>query len=126
VGPTAFLRARPRAAILLAAALFLRLLVPSGYMVGSAAGAPALVPCPAAVAAPVMPHRGHHQGPASHAEAPCPFAALAAPALPPADPLALAPPGPDFALAPAWLPAENLAPGAAAAPPPATGPPASA
>jgi hypothetical protein len=110
--------------MLLAAALFLRLLVPSGYMVGSAAGAPALVPCPAAVAAPVMAHHGHHDGRTPHAEAPCPFAALAAPALPPADPLTLAPPPPGFALAPAWLPAERPAPGAAAPPPPARGPPA--
>lgn len=123
MGPTAFLRARPRAAMLLAAALFLRLLVPSGYMVGSAAGAPALVPCPAAGPAPVMAHPGHHHGPVPHAEAPCPFAALAAPALPPADPLALAPRQPGFVLAPAWLPAESPAPGAAAPLPPARGPP---
>jgi hypothetical protein len=107
--------------MLLAAALFLRLLVPAGFMVGSAAGAPALVPCPAA--GPAM-HGGHHHGPAPHTEAPCPFAALAAPALPPADPLVLAPSQPGFALAPAWLPEESPAPGAAAPPPPARGPPA--
>jgi hypothetical protein len=111
--------------MLLAAALFLRLLVPAGYMVGSAAGGLALVPCPAVASAPVMARHGHHDGSAPHAEAPCPFAALAAPALPPADPLALAPPQATYALAPAWLPAETLAPGAAAPPPPATGPPAS-
>jgi hypothetical protein len=109
--------------MLLVAALFLRLLVPAGYMVGSAAGVPALVPCPSAGAVPAMAHPGHHHGPVSHAEAPCPFAALGAPALPPADPLALAPPQPGFALAAAWLPAESLAPGAAAPPPPARGPP---
>jgi hypothetical protein len=125
VGPTALLRARPWAAMLLAAALFLRLLVPAGYMAGSSAGGPALVPCPAMVAAPVMAHHGHHDGRAPHAETPCPFAALAAPALPPANPLALAPRQPAFALAPAWLPAERFAPAAAAPPPPATGPPAS-
>jgi hypothetical protein len=125
VGPTAFLRARPRAAMLLAAALFLRLLVPAGFMVGNAAGVPALVPCPAAAPAPVMVHGGHHHGPVPHAEAPCPFAALAAPALPPADPLALAPPQPGFALASALLPAESPVPGAASPLPPARGPPAS-
>jgi hypothetical protein len=110
--------------MLLAAALLLRLLVPAGYMVGSAAGAPALVPCPAVVPVPAMAHHGHHHGPVSHAEAPCPFAALAAPALPPADPLALAPPQADFARLPAWRPVERLAPGAASPPPPARGPPA--
>jgi hypothetical protein len=111
--------------MLLAAALFLRLLVPAGYMAGNAAGVPALVPCPAAVPAPAMAHPGHHHGPAPHSESPCPFAALAAPAVPPDDPLALAPPQPSFALAPAWQPAKRLALGAAAPPPPATGPPAS-
>jgi hypothetical protein len=109
--------------MLLAAALFLRLLVPAGYMVGSAAGVPALVPCPAVVAAPVMAHHGHHDGRAPHGEAPCPFAALAAPALPPADPFALTSSKPAYALAPEWLPAEQFAPSAAAPPPPATGPP---
>jgi hypothetical protein len=112
--------------MLFAAALFLRLLVPAGYMVGSAAGVAALVPCPAVESAPVMAHHGQHDGRTPHAEAPCPFAALAAPALPPVDPLAFAPPQAGFAPAPAWLPAESLAPGAAAPPPPARGPPASA
>jgi hypothetical protein len=111
--------------MLLAAALFLRLLIPAGYMVGSAAGASVLVPCPAVVPAPVMAHHGHHDGRAPHAEAPCPFAALGAPVLPPADPLALAPSPAGFSLAPAWLPAESPMAGAAAPPPPATGPPAS-
>lgn len=124
MGLAAFLRARP-GVMLLAAALFLRLLVPAGYMVGSAAGARALVPCPAVVAAPVMAHHGHHDGRVPHTEAPCPFTALAAPALPAADPLALGPSRSAYPLAPAWQPAESLAPGAAAPPPPATGPPAS-
>jgi hypothetical protein len=112
--------------MLFAAALFLRLLVPAGYMVGSAAGGPALVPCPAVAPASIMAHHGHHDGRLPHAEAPCPFAALAAPALPSASPLALAQLQAAFGLAPAWLPAESLRPGAAAPPPPATGPPASA
>lgn len=126
MGSVAFLQARPRAAMLFAAALLLRLLVPAGYMVGSAAGAPALVPCPAVVAAPVMDHHGRHDGRAPHAEAPCPFAALGAPVLPPADPLALAPAQVGFTLAPAWHPGRSPTPTAAAPPPPATGPPASA
>jgi hypothetical protein len=112
--------------MLLAAALFLRLLVPSGFMAANAAGGPALVPCPAVVPASVMAHHGHHHDDrVPHAEAPCPFAALAAPALPPADPLALAPSEPGFLVSPAWLPAQSLTPGAASPPPPARGPPAS-
>jgi hypothetical protein len=124
-------RRRPAWALLLAI-LLLRALVPAGFMVGTAAsGAPALVLCPGVEAAPPvrkMAMRGavHRQGhdPATHRESPCPFAALAAPALPPAPP-ALAPPSatPPHALLEAPLHAA-VSPGLAAPPPPATGPPA--
>src|SRR5579884_426572 len=73
-------------------ALLLRALVPAGFMIGTAAsGAPALVLCPGYEAAPAvhpMAMHGampvHHHDPATHREAPCPFGALAAPAIPPA------------------------------------------
>ena len=115
-------------------ALMLRALVPAGFMIGTAAsGAPALVLCPGMEPPPAvhgmrmhgaMP--AHHHDPATHHEAPCPFGALAAPALPPAPPVAVLPPVPpaESALPPRHLTA--TAPSLAAPPPPATGPPAAA
>src|SRR3954452_9685675 len=104
-----------RSALILAA-LLLRFMVPAGFMIGTAAsGAPGLVLCPG-VEAPihVMAMRGHNHAPAHDParlrEAPCPFAALAAPALPPAPPAFLPPPG-------ALAEAAALPPLIAAAPP---------
>jgi hypothetical protein len=120
---------------LLFALLLLRALVPAGFMFSAAAsGAPALVLCPGVEAPPPPVHEmamhrpAHRHGhdPASHPESPCPFAALASPALPPA-PLAVAP----AAAARSYVsleaaPSAAAALGLAAPPPPATGPPASA
>ena len=135
-------------AVLILAALLLRFMVPAGYMVGSlargsinrklgymvgtaASGAPALVVCPG-FEVPLHPmamqgrsHAPRHD-PAKHREAPCPFAALAAPALPPAPPAFAPPPAPraePLALQPLIPP---VAPALAAPPPTATGPPADA
>ncbi len=85
---------RPLLAGLIFLALLLRALIPAGFMIGTAAsGAPALVLCPGMeetpAVHPMMMHGGmpaHHNDPATHREAPCPFGALAAPALPPAPP----------------------------------------
>ena len=118
---------------LLFAILLLRAVVPAGYMVGAAAsGAPALILCPGIEppAVHAMAMHGHvhapSHDPATHRDNSCPFAALAAPALPPAPPL-VAPPAaaPAEALLPPPLHAAAV-PGLAAPPPPATGPPASA
>lgn len=74
----------------------MKLLVPAGYMLHRSGGTMAIVPCsgtgpmpmPAMAAMPGMKHGGG----ADHgkAERPCPFAALAAPALAGADPVLLA------------------------------------
>ncbi|HEX5183761.1 MAG TPA: hypothetical protein VFW19_11500 [Allosphingosinicella sp.] len=125
--------ARPLLAGLFLFALMLRLLVPAGYMIGTdASGAPALILCSGVEAPPTVHHAMrmpggspmHHHDPADHRDAPCPFAALAAPALPPSPPVmtaALAPPAepaaPPFAVG-------ASSPALAAPPPPATGPPA--
>jgi hypothetical protein len=119
---------------LLALVLLFRLLVPSGYMIAADRdGTPQLMLCAAPVQAPAKPavdgdHEGHSADPAGPApsnpgEQPCPFAALAAPHLPPEPPAvperifaaalrADLPPGPDF---------PRVAP--ASPPPPARGPP---
>jgi hypothetical protein len=114
---------------LILAALLLRFMVPAGFMIGTASGAPGLVLCPGVEApAPVMTMRAHHHAPthdpAKHREAPCPFAALAAPALPPAPPAFVPPPAQRVAAAPIPSLAAQAAPRLAAPPPPATGPPA--
>src|SRR6185437_1422791 len=87
--------ARKPLAALFFFALLLRALVPAGFMIGTAAsGAPALVLCPGFEPPPAVHRvamhgqmRAHHHDPATHHEAPCPFGALAAPALPPAPPV---------------------------------------
>ncbi|MFL6862778.1 MAG: hypothetical protein ACJ8DZ_07245 [Allosphingosinicella sp.] len=119
----AFRVSRPGLFALAAAALLLRLLVPAGFMIGTQGGAPALLLCPQVAAAP-MHHRGGHQAPAGHAEAPCPFAALSAPALPPPEPLRASAPEPAFAPPAQALPTQQPAPDPASPPPPARGPPA--
>src|SRR3954465_6353268 len=124
--------ARGLRAALILAALLLRFMVPAGFMVGTAAsGAPALVICPgfeASLHVAAMHHHrpAPHHDPANHREAPCPFGALAAPALPPA-PHAFLPPPAALAEAAALPPRiAAAAPSLAAPPPPATGPPTSA
>jgi len=110
-------------AVLLLLVLVGRGLAVPGYMVErSADGAAALVPCPS-VQAPA--HHGKTD-PAGHSQSPCPFAALAAPALPPAPPaIALLP---SVEAVPLLLPErrDSTPPPLAAPPPPATGPPVSA
>ncbi|MFL6856451.1 MAG: hypothetical protein ACJ8EB_00930 [Allosphingosinicella sp.] len=118
----AFRASRPGLFALAAAALLLRLLVPAGFMIGTQGGAPALLLCPQVVAAP-MHHRGGHHAPARHAEAPCPFAALSAPALPPPEPLGAPAPETAFVAPAQALPARWAAPDPASPPPPARGPP---
>ena len=105
-------------------ALVLRTFVPAGYMIGpAAAGSPALILCPDAGPIPQSHGKHHHGHPATHKESPCPYAALAAPALPPA-PVLLAP-QPLPRAAPAMFAAlAASAPPLAAPPPPSTGPPA--
>lgn len=126
---SSLVRARPSPLLfaLVAATLFLRLLIPAGYMLGAASGGPALVPCPqfVAVSAPTS-HHGHSHAPGSHAEAPCPFAALSAPVLPPAYPLAIAEAAPSYDRPVEPLTLARLAPRPASPPPPARGPPAAA
>ena len=125
-------RARPLLAALFLLALTLRAMVPAGFMIGDAAsGAPALILCPG-FEPPPPPHAmamrshlpAHHHDPATHREAPCPFGALAAPALPPAPPVVALDATP--AAEPLVPPALRIAaaPSLAAPPPPATGPPA--
>lgn len=124
---SSLVRAKPSPLLLalVAATLFLRLLIPAGYMLGAAGGVPALVPCPQFVAASApMPHHGHSHTPASHAEAPCPFAALSAPVLPPVDPLAFTEAAPSYDPPIEPLTVAFLAPRPASPPPPARGPPA--
>ena len=92
---------------LCAATLVLRLLVPTGHMIGNDHGRVAIIACPG-VAAPapapsptLAPPMGHHaaaqrphqeQGPAGHGErdAPCAFAGLSAAMLGAVDPVLLA------------------------------------
>lgn len=118
-------------AALLALVLLSRLLIPSGYMIGPTdGGGPGLVLCGQAAAAMAAEdsHEGHgmgHEAPSKPVEPPCPYAALAAPVLPPSPPVA---PPPEI-LNPAREPKPNataVRPAPAAPPPPATGPPLSA
>ncbi|HEX8571588.1 MAG TPA: hypothetical protein VF759_02425 [Allosphingosinicella sp.] len=118
------------AAPLLVLVLLVRLLVPSGYMIGpDPSGRPGLVLCGAVAAKPAErpAHHGHERhsdpSPGEAAELPCPYAALSAPPLPPAPPR-LAEPEQGPRPAPAAGLARGLArPSPAAPPPPSTGPP---
>jgi hypothetical protein len=122
---------RPGLIGLLLSALMLRLLIPAGFMLAvDAHGGPALVLCGGTQAAPAASihkmHGARHQiphDPAHGHEAPCPYAAMAAPVVPPLPPvLAPAPqtrpPVAQPALRSAWAPPPSASP-----PPPATGPP---
>ena len=130
---------RPRlAACLLALALLMKLLTPSGYMFAASGGGFAVMPCagmgptPAALAKPdmtmfdgAMPGMAHHSddGDRERPDAPCAFAGLAGAPLGDEGPLIastspVADPEPPVYFA-AWPPR----PSAAHLRPPATGPP---
>jgi hypothetical protein len=106
---------------LLSLVLLFRTLVPAGYMLAPSGGGLALTLCETA-APPASAHHEGHGAPTSQKQ-PCAYAALAAPALPPAPPLiGTAPPPPEPAPA-AGAPA-SIGPDPASPPPPSTGPPA--
>ncbi len=90
---------RHLAAVICAAALLLKLLVPTGYMIDSYHGRPAIVLCPGTVPAAAPTHMtGMHGATTDHdkspdhpkAEMPCAFAGLSAAALGAIDPVQLA------------------------------------
>jgi hypothetical protein len=125
---------QPRLPILLAlaCALFLRALVPAGWMPAASGGAFAIEPCPAAEAQPMvhmadhhgaMPgdhgssHQDHHGGDACFSALLIGFAPVDQPASLPACTIAAAPPG-------GFSGISVLATGPPALLPPATGPPA--
>ncbi|WP_343525699.1 hypothetical protein [Sphingomonas sp.] len=102
---------RHLAVFLCAAALLLKLIVPSGYMIGATQGRMAIILCPGSTVSRVapMPHArmhghgsghdaaaplhesgGHHGREHGGTEMPCAFAGLSTPALPPVDPIPLA------------------------------------
>jgi hypothetical protein len=111
---------------LLLLVLAFRTFAPPGYMVGEGVGgSTALVICPGVQVAPPPHHHGHHgkSDPVSHREGPCPFAAMAAAALPPAPPVfAAAAPAPEAPFRAAVPPETRRLP-PASPPPPSTGPP---
>jgi hypothetical protein len=114
---------------LLAFALFLRVLVPAGWMPASHGGAFAIEPCPAAAAPSIHAAQHQHHGGEDHQshrvghDGDCAFAPLLAgfaaadlaPSLPAPMPIAGLPATP--------LAAATLKTGPPALPPPATGPP---
>jgi len=131
--PSAMFR-QPRLPILLAlaCALFLRALVPAGWMPAPSGGAFAIEPCPATEPAPMVqmadhygampsdhgsPHKDHHGGDACFSALLVGFAPVDQPALLPAAALAAAAPANASSF-------PFLATGPPALPPPSTGPPA--
>jgi hypothetical protein len=113
------------AAAILALALALRVLVPAGYMPAFDHGAVGVRICGSQIAPPMagMHHGAGHEDKQNHADQPCAFAGLGAPADPP--PLAAAlPPAPE-ALRVALFDLERGAVGAREthARPPVCGPP---
>jgi hypothetical protein len=115
---------------LLTWALFLRVLVPTGWMPAAQGGAFAIQPCPATAPAPVMhemkDHGGAHHGPSHQSQhsGDCSFSPMQASAVPidhvpliPASLLAAEPSTNDAA-------SPLFATGPPAPPPPARGPPA--
>ncbi len=91
---------RDLAVLLCLAVLWLKLLVPTGYMIDAGQGWFAVVPC-SGMAVPSMPAMAHgamaHHAPKDHhrqeqraSEMPCAFAGLSAPALSSTDPVQLA------------------------------------
>ncbi|MBV9932188.1 MAG: hypothetical protein JO013_14760 [Alphaproteobacteria bacterium] len=123
-----FSRLRPGLLGLLFAAMLLRLLVPAGFMFASDGhGSPTLVPCDGvAAAAPAHAMHGAHHVPPSHPahrqQASCPYAALAAPVLPPLPAPLAAPPAVVPAPAPV-APRASVADRQESVRPPSTGPP---
>ena len=141
---------RHLAVFLCTVALLLRLIVPSGYMIGTAHGRVAIVTCPGSSTAPASPmamprtldlvsghgsghdHASAHAGPRDHrpghehggTELPCAFAGLSAPALAAADPIPWASPIP-HGMPPGTLPVVPArVPAAPYQRPPLRGPPA--
>lgn len=117
-------------ALLLAAALLVRALVPAGWMVGSTADGVGLVLCDGLAPETADAHAGMHHAPADQGEpeepapdVPCAFAGLAA-AHEPVTPIGLDHPSPATAVVTPILPSATPGRGLAAPPPPATGPPA--
>lgn len=85
---------RHLAVLLCGAALLLKLIVPTGYMLAAGHGRVAIVQCPGAVPAATTMHHGDaagHHSPAGKgkAEMPCAFAGLSAAALGMIDPIQL-------------------------------------
>jgi hypothetical protein len=88
------LRHRHLAAAILALALALRVLVPAGYMPAFDHGAVGVRICGSQVARPMpaaMHHGAGHEDKQNHADQPCAFAGLSAPADPPPAAAALPP-----------------------------------
>jgi hypothetical protein len=124
------LRLKPALLGLAFVAMLLRMLVPAGFMIASSAtGAPTLVLCdgfaPPAAVEPVRGMAGMHHSPRHEPdhrrEAPCPYAAMAAPVLPPL-PVPFGPPTPAAPASLAPFFARAVADPAAILPP-STGPP---
>jgi len=122
---------RPLILIALACALFLRVLVPAGWMPASSGGPFAIEPCPAAAPQPMVHMAGHHGAmPADHGSSDhhqggdaC-FSALLV-GFAPVDRPAIAPSPAIVTPAPVCFSATSvLTTGPPAPPPPSTGPPA--
>ncbi len=115
---------------LLACALFLRVMVPAGWMPATGGGLFAIELCPAAAPAPIihsMKDHGAHHAPSpgkQHDSGSCAFAPMQSAAAAPE--LAAAPPSPPIAdtVLSAGFVSAFLPTGPPASPPPARGPPA--
>jgi len=121
----------PRLPILLAivSALFLRALVPAGWMPAPDRGAFAIEPCPAADAALILHGAGHHGGEDHHQTThggDCAFSLLQAGFASADSPAIIAVPASEPAPQPRFFGSPTFKTGPPALPPPATGPPATA
>ena len=82
---------RHGAVLLCAAALLLRLIVPTGYMIGDVGGHMAITLCPGTAAATAPAHGSHdHRGREHGADLPCAFSGLSTAGLAAVDPALLA------------------------------------
>lgn len=106
---------------LLSLVLLFQTLIPAGYMIAPSGGGLALTLCEAAAPPASMHHQGH-EAPAKPKQT-CAYAALAAPALPPAPPLIGISPSPTDSAPAAWIAPTSISPQPVALPPPSTGPP---
>jgi hypothetical protein len=128
-GGAVIARHRPRAptrawlALLLALALAVRALVPSGWMPAGENRGMQLVPCPSEGAVPMAGHHHHHRDDHAAADHPCAFAGLGLPSDLPPPPPAILPRPRLAAITPAPVHDRRPGRGLAAPPPPATGPP---